>query len=135
MCLIPSVFFALALYLLTIPPGTVFRFVFRVTRCSNLAPVRLIHEIQFSAPGGFRIYVFAGGAQSQPQTHARLAAFSKYLSTNPRAFVRRFGARGLSGKVGPNRALPEAMNTGIIGYEYVSFSFLFISTLDIVCLN
>ncbi|KAF8333044.1 FAD binding domain-containing protein [Cantharellus anzutake] len=81
-----------------------------VTRVSNLQPVRLIHEIQFDAPGAFRLYVFGGAFDSCKR---RLRAFSTYL-LKPNSFVQRFKP---ALPKGAKRVLPAAMNTGVTGYE------------------
>jgi len=80
-----------------------------VTRSVNTQPVRLIHEIQYTSPGGFRLYVFAGKLKD---SYSRLAAFSSYL-TSPSSFINRHTAR-----LPRNRpVLHAALNTGLIGYS------------------
>ncbi len=81
----------------------------RVTRSVNTQPVRLVHEIQYTSPGSFRLYVFAGRLK---QSYSRLAALSAYL-TSPSSFVHRHTAR-----LPRNRpVLHAALNTGLLGYE------------------
>jgi len=81
-----------------------------VTRCSNLQPVRLIHEVQFDSPGAFRIYVLAGPLTSWK---SKLKQLSDYL-LKPTSFVQRFQ---IPFPRDSKRVLPAAMNTGISGYE------------------
>lgn len=81
-----------------------------VTRCINSKPVRLIHEVQFDAPGGFRLYVLAGDLS---KTRPTLLKFSTYLK-QPSSFVNRFN---VPLPRNAKRVLSEAMNSGITGFE------------------
>lgn len=93
-----------------------------VTRAVNTQPVRLIHEIQYHSPGGFRIYVFAGKLK---ESYDRLAAFSRYL-TSPSSFVNQHTA-----KIPRNRpVLHQAVNTGLIGYEELNPFFAILTVLN-----
>lgn len=81
------------------------------TRWSNSAPVRIIQEIQFTAPGGFRIYVCAGDiAQTMPQ----LQSFATHLASSG-SFVNRFrpNTRAHHLKHAVYNQTPDALNTGL----------------------
>lgn len=65
----------------------------KVTRFLNSEPVKIIHEVKFDAPGGFRIYVLTGkhALGSEP-----LKSFAKHLRSS-KSFLQRFkGARPYS---------------------------------------
>ncbi len=81
------------------------------TRWSNSQPVRMIHEIQFTAPGGFRLYVCAGDL-SKNMRH--LEAFAKHLAS-PHSFVNRFRAnqRAMLLQHKAYHQLPTSLNTGL----------------------
>lgn len=84
-------------------------------------PVRLIHEVQFDAPGGFRIYVMAGDLK---QNMEKLKQFSAFL-TSGSSFISRYTA-----SLPKNRkVLSPATNTGLIGYDELN---PFFSILTIV---
>jgi 2-polyprenyl-6-methoxyphenol hydroxylase-like FAD-dependent oxidoreductase len=88
-----------------------------VTRWISSTPVRIIHEIQFTAPGGFRIYVCAGNLQENASKLQRLAThlsssdgfISKYQSTSR--------ARRLC--MGFYHQKPDVLNSGLVK-EYSS---------------
>lgn len=88
------------------------------TRWVSSTPVRIIHEVQFTAPGGFRLYVCGGDPQV---TGPSLQAYAKYLTENKRSFLRRFQAT--STKLGDRLAQgyyhekPVALNTGLRGFD------------------
>ncbi|KDN46464.1 FAD/NAD(P)-binding domain-containing protein [Tilletiaria anomala UBC 951] len=83
------------------------------TRWSNSQPVRIIHEIQFDAPGGFRIYVCAGELKRN-QHH--LLSFARHLQS-PQSFLAKYRANHKAGRLlkGAYNALPAALNTGLDG--------------------
>ncbi|GAC73883.1 hypothetical protein PANT_9d00315 [Moesziomyces antarcticus T-34] len=83
------------------------------TRWSNSQPVRMIHEIQFTAPGGFRLYVCAGDLAKNMR---HLEAFAKHLAS-PHSFVNRFRPNNRAMLL-QNKAyhqLPTSLNTGLAG--------------------
>lgn len=84
-----------------------------VTRWVSSKPVRIIHEIQFDAPGGFRIYVLAGDLT---RNRAMLRNLASHLAS-PRSFLHRFQAvmqkQNRLAKGAYNR-LPDALNTGLM---------------------
>lgn len=85
------------------------------TRWISSTPVRIIHEVQFTAPGGFRLYVCGGKLAS---TAPKLQAFSDYLSSSS-SFYQRFRAEPskLGGlKHGVYHSKPEALNSGLKGF-------------------
>ncbi|PWZ01371.1 FAD/NAD(P)-binding domain-containing protein [Testicularia cyperi] len=81
------------------------------TRWSNSQPVRIIHEIQFTAPGGFRLYVCAGNLQ---KNMSHLEAFAKHLSS-PSSFLNRFRANHKANHLAhaAYNQTPAALNTGL----------------------
>ncbi|SOV01436.1 related to Phenol 2-monooxygenase [Ustilago sp. UG-2017a] len=81
------------------------------TRWSNSQPVRMVHEIQFTAPGGFRLYVCAGDLDKNMR---HLEAFAKYLAS-PHSFVNRFRAnqRAMLLEHRAYHQLPDSLNTGL----------------------
>jgi hypothetical protein len=72
-------------------------------------PVRLIHEVQFDAPGGFRIYILAGDLK---KNRAKLEKLSEYL-TSESSFISRYTAALPKNR----KVLAPATNTGLVGYE------------------
>ncbi|CAO1618189.1 unnamed protein product [Jaminaea pallidilutea] len=87
------------------------------TRWVSSTPVRIIHEVQFTAPGGFRLYVCGGDLKA---TGPKLQAFAKYLSSNSRSFINRFqapAARAATLKHGHYHEKPVALNTGLRGFD------------------
>lgn len=86
------------------------------TRWISSSPVRIIHEVQFTAPGGFRIYV-CGGSLGDADASRRLQAFGRYLQDDSRSFLNRFrAARPSSLAHGPYHQKPEALNSGLKGF-------------------
>lgn len=57
-----------------------------VTRFLNSEPCKIIHEVKYDAPGGFRLYVLTG---EKSLSGPELAGFSKHL-TSPKSFLHRF---------------------------------------------
>lgn len=88
------------------------------TRWVSSTPVRIVHEVQFTAPGGFRLYVCGGDPR---YTGPRLEAFGRYLSSNPRSFLQRFRASsqkpGNTLSHGYYHEKPVALNTGLRGFD------------------
>lgn len=83
--------------------------------------MRLIHEVQFDAPGSFRIYVLAGKLKDN---FTKLQEFSKYL-TSSSSFVNRY-----RGSIPKNRrVLHAATNTGLVGYEEINPYFTFLTVV------
>jgi hypothetical protein len=82
-------------------------------------PVRLIHEVQFDAPGSFRIYVLAGKLKDN---FAKLQEFSQYL-TSSKSFVNRYQASMPKNR----KVLHAATNTGLVGYEEINPYFTFLT--------
>ncbi|EPQ28831.1 uncharacterized protein PFL1_03634 [Pseudozyma flocculosa PF-1] len=82
-----------------------------VTRWCNSQPVRLIHEIQFTAPGGFRIYVCAGDLA---KNRSKLQDLSRHLSSSS-SFLHRFRPNAKAHHLahGAYHQRPEALNTGL----------------------
>ncbi|KAN0063049.1 hypothetical protein ACQY0O_004212 [Thecaphora frezii] len=81
------------------------------TRWNNSQPVRLIHEIQITAPGGFRIYVCAGDLA---QNRNKLRDLAKHLSSSS-SFLKRFRANAKAYQLahGAYHQRPEVLNTGL----------------------
>lgn len=84
------------------------------TRWISSTPVRIIHEVQFTAPGGFRLYVCGG---QLAHTAPKLRAFGDYLASSPSAFTNRFRAsRAPALRHGAYHQTPEALNSGLRGF-------------------
>lgn len=81
------------------------------TRWISSMPVRIIHEIQFSAPGGFRLYVCAGDLQKNA---SKLQRLSSHLSS-PSSFLQRYqpNARAHQLHMGPYHQKPDVLNSGL----------------------
>ncbi|PWN52054.1 FAD/NAD(P)-binding domain-containing protein [Violaceomyces palustris] len=81
------------------------------TRWVSSTPVRIIHEIQFTAPGGFRIYVLAGDLE---KNMAKLRQLADHLS-GPQSFLNRFRPNAKAHKLaeGAYHRKPEVLNTGL----------------------
>ncbi|CEH14900.1 related to phenol 2-monooxygenase [Ceraceosorus bombacis] len=80
------------------------------TRFINSQAVRIIHEIQYTAPGGFRLYVLAGDPQ---RNRARLHAFIKHLQSS-QSFLQRFVPKKRRDLAqGAYHQRPRALNTGL----------------------
>ncbi len=98
------------------------------TRWSNSMPVRIIHEIQFDAPGGFRLYICAGDLK---RNAASLRALAAYLES-PTCFLSKYRANYKAGRLlkGHYNQTPSALNTGLQnGYSHEAnpfFHLLFI---------
>lgn len=94
------------------------------TRWISSTPVRIIHEVQFTAPGGFRIYV-CGGSLRDLSAFSRLQAFGQYLQSDSQSFLNRFRAtqKPTSLAHGSYHQKPEALNSGLRGFteEYNPF--------------
>lgn len=102
------------------------------TRYVSSTPVRLIHEVQFTAPGGFRLYVLAGDLTANA---TKLQQLARHLDSEA-SFLRRFRANGKAGglKAGAYHKKPPVLNSGLKGgfasetnefFHLVSSSFLF----------
>jgi len=92
-----------------------------VTRLMTSQPVRLIHEVQFDAPGSFRIYVLAG---KLADSMTKLQAFSSYL-TSSSSFVSKYRAPMPKNR----KVLHAATNTGLVGYEEINPFFTFLTVV------
>jgi Phenol hydroxylase, C-terminal dimerisation domain len=75
-----------------------------ITRFINGEPVRVIHEIQFNSPGGFRLYVLTG---SLSQNASKLHALAKGL-LSPTSFMNRYRGKLRTGLEGLPTLSPEA---------------------------
>ena len=87
------------------------------TRWANSMPVRIIHEIQFDAPGGFRIYVCAGDLNKNKKNLLNLV---QHLSKSD-SFLHQYNANHKAGRLlkGHYNSTPHALNTGLInGYSH-----------------
>lgn len=104
-----------------------------VTRYISSTPVRIIHEIQYSAPGGFRIYVCAGDLAANSgklQTLARhlgsAQSFLQLYKPNARAFALTDGAY---------HQRPDVLNSGYQPEAYCTESNPFFHIMLIVKRN
>lgn len=81
------------------------------TRFISSKPVRIIHEIQFTAPGGFRLYVCAGDLKS---TRSQLQRLSRHLSSN-KSFLQLYRSNQKAGKLqhGFYHQKPDVLNSGL----------------------
>ena len=81
------------------------------TRWISSSPVRIIHEVQFSAPGGFRLYICAGQLQSNG---VRLQRLAKHLASQS-SFLNKYrpNARAHRLKMGPYHQKPDVLNSGL----------------------
>lgn len=81
------------------------------TRYISSKPVRIIHEIQFTAPGGFRLYVCAGDMKSN---RARLVNLACHLSSN-KSFLQRYRPTEKAYRLahGPYHQRPDVLNSGL----------------------
>lgn len=78
------------------------------TRWVSSTPCRIIHEVQFTAPGGFRLYVCAGDLSSPS-----LKRFVNHLDS-PQSFLHRYQANRKALQPDPyHRAKPAALNSGL----------------------
>ncbi|KAJ9098329.1 hypothetical protein QFC19_006453 [Naganishia cerealis] len=84
-------------------------------------PVRLLHEVQFDAPGSFRIYVLPGGVK---ESHVRLAALAKHLASAD-SFVNKYKAQLPKNR----KILHAAQNTGLTGHEEINPFFTFLTII------
>jgi len=75
-----------------------------VTRFINGEPVRIIHEVQFNSPGGFRIYVLSGSLENNG---SKLRALAGGL-LKPTSFMNRYHGKIMSGTEGLPGLSPEA---------------------------
>ena len=75
-----------------------------VTRFINGEPVRIIHEVQFNSPGGFRIYILSGPLQGNGVS---LRALAKGL-LKPTSFMNRYHGKVMAGTEGLPGYRPEA---------------------------
>ncbi|CAO1612932.1 unnamed protein product [Sympodiomycopsis kandeliae] len=95
------------------------------TRWISSTPVRIIHEVQLTAPGGFRIYI-CGGSLSEEKAFKRLQDFSSYLVNDSNSFLNRFKAIHSASSNLPHgyyQEKPAALNSGLKGFteEYNPF--------------
>ena len=74
------------------------------TRFINGEPVRIIHEVQFSSPGGFRIYVMTGSLEKNGQ---KLQSLAKGL-LDPTSFMTKYHGKIMAGLEGLPGLSPEA---------------------------
>ncbi|UZJ52413.1 hypothetical protein CBS101457_001733 [Exobasidium rhododendri] len=83
-----------------------------VTRYINSEPVRIIQEVQFSAPGGFRLYVCAGDLKANM---SKLVSLAKHFES-PRSFINQYRPNNKAHhlKMGPYHQKPEVLNSGLI---------------------
>ncbi|PWN95263.1 hypothetical protein FA09DRAFT_332190 [Tilletiopsis washingtonensis] len=81
------------------------------TRFNSTRPVRMIHEIQFTAPGGFRLYVLAGDLAANK---TKLDGLVAHLQS-PRSFLQRFRPNSKAHHLahGPYHVRPEPLNSGL----------------------
>jgi hypothetical protein len=77
------------------------------TRFINGEPVRIIQEVQFNSPGGFRIYVLTGPLK---QNSSKLESLAKGL-LHPTSFINRYHGKILTGLEGLPGLSPEAAQT------------------------
>jgi hypothetical protein len=77
------------------------------TRFINGEPVRIIHEVQFNSPGGFRIYVLTGPLK---QNSSKLESLAKGL-LKPTSFINRYHGKVMTGLEGLPGLSPEAAQT------------------------
>jgi hypothetical protein len=77
------------------------------TRFINGEPVRIIHEVQFNSPGGFRIYVLTGPLK---QNASKLESLAKGL-LSPLSFINRYHGKVQAGLEGLPGLSPEAAQT------------------------
>ena len=83
------------------------------SRWCNSQPVRIIHEVQFDAPGGFRIYVCAGDLK---RNKVHLDSLVRHLDSAG-SFLNRYRPNHKAGRLakGNYNQLPVALNTGFGG--------------------
>jgi hypothetical protein len=74
------------------------------TRFINGEPVRIIHEVQFNSPGGFRIHVLTGPLD---RNAAKLKSLANGLLA-PSSFINRYHGKILAGSEGLPALSPEA---------------------------
>jgi len=74
------------------------------TRFINGEPVRIIHEVQFNSPGGFRIHVLTGPLD---RNAAKLESLAKGLLA-PSSFINRYHGKIMAGMEGLPALSPEA---------------------------
>lgn len=74
------------------------------TRFINGEPVRIIHEVQFNSPGGFRIYVLTGPLDKNA---SKLQSLAKGLLA-PNSFMNRYHGKIMAGMEGLPGLSPEA---------------------------
>jgi 2-polyprenyl-6-methoxyphenol hydroxylase-like FAD-dependent oxidoreductase len=80
------------------------------TRFISSKPVRIIHEVQFTAPGGFRLYVCAGDLV---ETKAKLDKLSAHLSSN-RSFLHVYRTHSQHRLAhGAYHQTPDVLNSGL----------------------
>jgi hypothetical protein len=75
-----------------------------VTRFINGEPVRVIHEVQFNSPSGFRIYILTGSLKKNAQ---KLQSLAKGL-LEPKSFINRYHGKIRAGLEGLPTLSPEA---------------------------
>jgi Phenol hydroxylase, C-terminal dimerisation domain len=75
-----------------------------VTRFINGEPVRVIHEVQFNSPGGFRLYVLTGPLE---KNQTKLRSLAKGL-LRPDSFINRYHGKVMAGMEGLPGLSPEA---------------------------
>jgi hypothetical protein len=74
------------------------------TRFINGEPVRIIHEVQFNSPGGFRIFVLTGPLD---KNKSKLEKLAKSL-LKPTSFMNRYHGKIMAGMEGLPGLSPEA---------------------------
>lgn len=74
------------------------------TRFINGEPVRIIHEVQFNSPGGFRIYILTGSLEKNA---GKLQNLAKSL-LKPTSFMNRYHGKIMAGLEGLPGLSPEA---------------------------
>lgn len=74
------------------------------TRFINGEPVKIIHEVQFNSPGGFRIHVLTGPLD---RNAAKLKSLANGLLA-PSSFINRYHGKILAGSEGLPALSPEA---------------------------
>jgi Phenol hydroxylase, C-terminal dimerisation domain len=85
------------------------------TRFINGEPVRIIHEVQFNSPGGFRIYVLTGPLQ---QNASKMQSFTKKL-LEPTSFMNRYHGKIMAGLDGLPGLSPEAAQVALFNPFFI----------------
>lgn len=81
------------------------------TRWISSSPVRIIHEIQFSAPGGFRLYICTGSLSENMNKIQKLAQ----RLASPKSFLYKYRPNYRANRLahGPYHQKPDVLNSGL----------------------